>query len=411
MITTSCEGGRRRAVLLGVYRAYLGVVMVAAAVLPLLLAGRGHARCADSEVLTSLVLIGASALNVELGRLAEGGVAESQRPHKALSAWAFASALLLPTWWLLPVVAITYAHAWWRGLRVPVLKWIGSGAYLVLCGVGAAVTAASIAGHRVDLMAGSGLRGLVAVLAASAVFLGVETALFHVSAYLNRPEEEVWLRATLRSRTFYFTESSVLLIGGLSAAVWTGGPWILGLLVPVYGLVQRAVLHEPLRQRADYDEKTGLLRFEAWRRFAAIGATHCLRVHRPWSVLFIDIDHFKGYNDAWGHLAGDQALGRVARVVAQEIGPQAFAGRFGGEEFCVFVQAAREDAASIAERIRAAVEHLVDPVARALTVSVGLAAVAGGEATDLDAVIGRADEALFTAKEAGRNRVFVHADR
>lgn len=390
-----------------VYRTYLVATMIATFALPLWLTGFGHAPCRDSEILTGSVIAAASVLSVEIGRILEGGVSGSQRPHKALSAWAFASALLLPTWWLLPVVAFTYAHAWWRGLRVPVWKWVGSGAYLVLSGTTAAVTSAAIAGRDMDLMDGSGLRGVLAVLVAAAAFLAVETLLFHGSAYLNRPENEIWLRKTLASRSFYLTESGVLLVGGLSAAIWTGAPWILVLLTPVYGLAQRAALHEPLRERADADEKTGVLRFDAWRRLAELGTQRCLRRRQPWSVLFVDIDHFKRFNDTWGHLAGDRALVAVARTVADQIGDRGVLGRFGGEEFCVFLDGHGVEAAAIGDQICAAVSHLDVPGADRLTISVGLATVSPQQDIELAVALEAADRALFQAKASGRNTTAV----
>src|SRR5918999_6586801 len=97
---------------------WVGSAVLAALVLPLVLVPWGQANTPGSEALTGLALVGLSIVNVEIGRLLEGGISESQRPHKALSAWSFAAALLLPVWWLLPVVAVTYAHARWRGLRV-----------------------------------------------------------------------------------------------------------------------------------------------------------------------------------------------------------------------------------------------------------------------------------------------------
>lgn len=389
-------------------RAWLALVLVAGTTLPILLVRLGHKPCAGNELWTGLLVIGASILNVEIGRRLEGGIADSQRPHKALSAWAFASALLLPTWWLLPVVTITYAHARWRGLRVVWWKWIGSGLYLVLCGLGAAIVAAAICGPAIDLMDGTAFRGLLAVLASAATFLLLETLLFHASAYLNHAEDEVWLRKTLRSPSFYLTESAVLLIGGLSAAMFTGGPWILVLLLPVYGLAQWAALHEPLRDRADHDDKTGVLRFESWRTLAVVAADRCWRRQQPWAVVFLDIDHFKRFNDAWGHLTGDVALAAVAGTAQAVVGEGGLVGRFGGEEFCVFLAGADEAAAArVAEEIRQAVAAL--ELAEGITVSLGVAAVAPDRDVDFDAVLRDADAALFDAKDGGRNLTVARA--
>ena len=200
--------------------------------------------------LTVSVLVSVSALNVEISRALTGGLERSQQPHKALSAWAFACAMLLAPPWLLVVVPITYVHARWRGLRVPLWKWVGSAAFLVLAGLAAALVAHIALGHQPNWMAANGAQGLVTLVTAAAVFLAVETALFAGAALLNDTEDELWLRRTLTSRTFYMTESGVLLTGGLLAAVWTGGAWFVLLLVPIYALIQRAVLLEPLRERA-----------------------------------------------------------------------------------------------------------------------------------------------------------------
>ena len=214
---------------------------------------------------------------------------------------------------------MTYVHGWWRGVRVTPWKWIGSAAYVVLAGLAAAITARAILGAEPNLMTDDGRTGLLAVLGAAAAFLLVATVLFHASAYLNHAADEAWLRRTLSSPSFYLTETGVLLVGGLSAAIWTGGGWFVALLAPIYLMAQRAALHEPLRQRAEHDDKTGALRFESWRRLATVKAARCTRQGRPWCVLFADLDHFRDYNETWGHMVGDDALIAVADAIAGEL--------------------------------------------------------------------------------------------
>ena len=389
-------------------RAWIATTVLAAVALPLVFDHRiGHGHTAHEPVL-ALVVVAMSVFNIEIGRLLEGGASDGQRPHKALSTWSFASALILSIGWLLPVVALCYAHGRWRGLRVPLWKWVGSAAYVVLAGVVAAITAQLVLDGQDSLTDGGGLRGMLAVITAAATFLGTETVLFHGSAYLNVAQDEAWLRETLAHRSFYVTEAGVVLVGGLAAAVWTDGAWFLVLLLPIFVLAQRAALHEPLRVRAERDDKTGLLRFESWRRLAQLGAADCNRKAQPWCVVFVDLDHFKRFNDSWGHLAGDLALASVAEAIRREVRTGDVVARFGGEEFCVFLPRTGLPAANlVAERIRRAVETADRPGSQALTISAGVAAPPPGDSSvDLDLVLLAADHALYQAKSDGRNATF-----
>ena len=386
----------------------ISAAVLVAVVVPFAFHDLGRGTTAHQPVLTAMLLVILSALNVELGRIAEGGLVGSQRPHKALSAWAFTSALLLPAPYLVPVVAFSYAHARGRGLRVSLWKWVGSAAYLVIAGFVSGSFAAYVMGERVNYMQGDGLAGMGAVALAAVTFLAVETALFHLSAYLNHADDEVWLRRTLRGRSFYTTEASVLLLGGLFAAIWTGGPWFVLLVVPVYGLAQRAALHDALREQAEVDDKTGLLRFESWRRLALVGRERCIARRQPWSVAFVDLDFFKRYNDAWGHMVGDEALVAIADTLRSQLRADDLVARFGGEEFCVFLPATPYDeAAAVAERLRRAVAEAAMPGSGAqVTVSVGVAGVTLRKLdVELVETMNQADQALFEAKALGRDRV------
>ncbi len=133
------------------------------------------------------------------------------------------------------------------------------------------------------------------------------------------------------------------------------------------------------------------------------------------TCLYIDIDHFKKVNDSAGHLAGDHVLREVAVRIKAELRLSDALGRFGGEEFvALLIDAPLADALVVAERIRASIADLAfllpDGSARAVTVSIGVATLIAPERTDtLDAIaerlIGRADGALYQAKQGGRNRV------
>jgi diguanylate cyclase (GGDEF)-like protein len=122
------------------------------------------------------------------------------------------------------------------------------------------------------------------------------------------------------------------------------------------------------------------------------------------SVILLDIDHFKQVNDTYGHLAGDRVLVRVAEILLHNLRSVDVAGRWGGEEFLIVVpNSRREDALLLAEKLRAAIGDATFPVPGRRTGSFGVASYTGGD--DPGALIARADAALYLAKHAGRNRV------
>jgi diguanylate cyclase (GGDEF)-like protein len=133
------------------------------------------------------------------------------------------------------------------------------------------------------------------------------------------------------------------------------------------------------------------------------------RSRHPLSVLLIDIDHFKRYNDTHGHPAGDECLKRVAMVLSGQVRTYDLAARYGGEEFVVILpNQALQGAAAVAERIRRAVERSIAaaPMAGGERVTVSIGAACTGAGLDApEGLIARADAALYRAKEAGRNRV------
>jgi diguanylate cyclase (GGDEF)-like protein len=133
------------------------------------------------------------------------------------------------------------------------------------------------------------------------------------------------------------------------------------------------------------------------------------RYHEPFGVALFDIDHFKSFNDAAGHLAGDKALRQVAALIRKELREADMAYRFGGEELLVVLPAGVRRVAAAAERIRKAVEHAAIPhpgrpgPETVVTLSVGVAAAEG----DAESYLLAADAALYKAKSEGRNRMAV----
>jgi len=170
--------------------------------------------------------------------------------------------------------------------------------------------------------------------------------------------------------------------------------------------VKRAELEEKsemLSERARRDGLTNLLNHRSFHDvleslFASRGASR-LEV----SVAMLDVDHFKQFNDSFGHPAGDDVLRTVASLLASNVRAHDTAARYGGEEFAVVMPGTdAEGALALAERIRTTIERHAWPL-RPLTVSVGVATAGRGLDTP-SSLVDAADRALYKAKESGRNR-------
>ena len=162
-------------------------------------------------------------------------------------------------------------------------------------------------------------------------------------------------------------------------------------------------MSDPLTKIANRRHFDSFLELE-WQR--------AMRSGQPLSLVVIDVDHFKLYNDTLGHAAGDAALQEVAAVLsAHALRPTDLAARHGGEEFVVvFGETDTLAALQLAESIRAKVEalglrHPSSPTSASVTVSVGVATVAPTRAEELSRFFVIADLAMYAAKSAGRNRV------
>ena len=129
------------------------------------------------------------------------------------------------------------------------------------------------------------------------------------------------------------------------------------------------------------------------------------RYNNIYSVLILDIDHFKNVNDTYGHAIGDEVLQLLAQTIKENLRENDFIGRFGGEEFLVTLPSTNiTQATQVGEKLRAAIEASPHPKAGVFTVSVGVAAASPTQ-KDEKAVVIEADQQLYVAKNAGRNRV------
>lgn len=174
---------------------------------------------------------------------------------------------------------------------------------------------------------------------------------------------------------------------------------------------QLIAARELLRAQATRDPLTGLLNHGAILDVLKQEMARSRRESTPVATLLVDLDRFKTVNDTYGHLVGDAVLCTAARRIRDGLRPYDAVGRYGGEEFLVIMPTCDRDAAHRrAEEIRAAIA--AGPVVEgslsvAVTGSIGVAVTSPQDLHDPAGVIGRADRALYRAKDAGRNRVEV----
>ena len=410
-----------------------------AALLAVVLLGRSE-PVGGHDLVVFAVLAAGAIVHIEVARHVERFRETTSRGRPFIdlkSMWSFAALLLLPLGPALGIVVMTFAVWWLRVSRRPVLhRWVFSAATVVL---------ATCAAHQVvlalglRLIEGQGPAGLLAVCLAALVRWGVNLALVALVIALNDPGSS-W-RARVGS-----THDAVLALGALAlgvvlAVVVDAEPWLVPVLLLPLVTVHRGFLFQQLHRTASTDGKTGLATIAQWRARAGARLARAERLQRPVGILMIDIDDFKTVNDRHGHLAGDHVLRAVAGALVAELADGRHdvgddVGRFGGEEFVAVVRGSAT--AETAERIRARIGGLhvplpeadaagstpasgavsapadgapggTGPVLTGLTVSIGVA-LYPETAGDLDGLVLAADDALYAAKRAGRNRVH-HAGR
>jgi diguanylate cyclase (GGDEF)-like protein len=169
----------------------------------------------------------------------------------------------------------------------------------------------------------------------------------------------------------------------------------------IASVLERSALIDDLVDEARSDPLTGLANRRHLHEFLAHEVSRATRTGEPLSFAILDLDHFKVFNDTWGHAAGDRALKQFAERISARVRAQDVVARFGGEEFCVLLpNTPIEDAARVLDELQ---RHPDEPAGHPITFSAGVAQWVAGEG--VDALVARADAALYRAKDAGRDRV------
>jgi diguanylate cyclase (GGDEF)-like protein len=178
---------------------------------------------------------------------------------------------------------------------------------------------------------------------------------------------------------------------------------------------QLEAANQELRRLVSIDSMTELANRRCFDEFLQQEWHRLTREQAPLSLILLDIDFFKNYNDTYGHQSGDECLKQVASLIAQAIKrPADLAARYGGEEFAIILpNTSLLGAIYIAEAIHAEVKaveiaHLGSNISDRLTISCGIASLIPSNSSSLDQLIANADQALYRAKLEGRDRIAVH---
>ena len=233
----------------------------------------------------------------------------------------------------------------------------------------------------------------------------------------------VTISAVSLSDTFTILSILILRKYGIYLNIWAA--LIISSLVPliiapivnwqVIGLALKVYkLEEEMRHLATYDALTGLL----GRRAFLEQSTHCLNLAKregiPFSLMIVDLDHFKKINDKYGHMGGDRVLETFGKTILKISRKSDLAGRFGGEEFAFFLpNTSAEQAFQFANRLLESINQTeIDFNDQRIqyTASIGLISTPFSKMENIEELINLADKTLYKAKENGRNQICIYKE-
>jgi diguanylate cyclase (GGDEF)-like protein len=370
------------------------------------------ARPFDAHNLVTFgVLLACNAATVELTRRSGEPEGVFKDVH---TIWELPVIVLLPLVYaiLMPIARLALAQC--RVRRAPVYRRVFSAA-----AIGIAYGSASLA-----------FKGLTRPVLGSSqgpehhvsVWLGAVTACFVIQWAVNQililtaikaAEPQTSIRKTVFGGESLHNDVTELCVAVLATLAIAMSLLAVVVALPLVTMLQRSFRHSQLLKDARADSKTGLLNAATWERESTAEVARAVRTRTPLAIALLDIDKFKGINDTYGHMVGDQVIKEIAHSLNSLLRDYDLAGRFGGEEFSLLLPQTRAvDAFRIAERVRASIAGLriIAPGASGgervhVTVSIGVAALDSGSRREFADLMAAADAALYRAKAGGRDQV------
>ncbi|MCM3629654.1 GGDEF domain-containing protein [Paenibacillus glycanilyticus] len=207
------------------------------------------------------------------------------------------------------------------------------------------------------------------------------------------------------------------LLTDVSASFYTPGIYQLVYLVTIYILTILSIMgflllwkeksSQELLHYASYDDLTGTLNRRTFTAKAKPLLASCARKKEAVSYLLFDIDSFKGINDTYGHHTGDLVLKDITKRFKRQLGEDDLFVRYGGDEFGILLSGKNElESTELAERIKTTLETASSSLPVPYTISIGVLTLVPDQLTHMESIYTRCDQALYTAKRNGRNRIY-----